>query len=560
MEQRDYHYYEAHAADVNLEEITSSAKNANILQRLRDGDRALDSIVLCSLRTTFNWLFVVEQIHLCRSLGFGLEFVIREDDNLGWLGYFIGKSDCLKQFRIDYLPEGEQQIHAFLGGIARSQCIRNIGVSSLSNDRFTSIIRVLRNQSQLEGLTIDESHDVGPDAWSELRTPVESGVWKLKYLFLSRNNYFGNEGLNILSNGLRGIGSSLETLRLYHNSIGNEGLLAVVEALHTCTCLKHLDLSYNDFSSAASGLGSLSDCLQLTPVTLDYLELRYCCINNEGLQELAKVSYQCKGLDLDGNHSISSSGLTYLATALQSESCCLENLYLFGMLVGDDSVEALAAGLKGNQSLTCLHLLNPDSIDVSVTAAGWFALSAALCDTSSIKNTYDSNHILHDFWSEFWNGNDHIIANNDEDVVVYLRLNEEHPQYTARCKILMTHPHLHMQPLLQWGLKFLPLAVAWFERAKPCTALTIFDCDPDLRRRVLEESDETFESRKLTTMYEFVRGMPMEVMKRRKKLIESVCDDNGEIARIDERYRHALEQRDKEIEQLQEEIRRLKGL
>jgi hypothetical protein len=91
---------------------------------------------------------------------------------------------------------------------------------------------------------------VGPDGWSELRTFLESGVWKLKYLSLSRNNFFGNEGLNILSNGLRGIGSSLETLWLNHNSIGNEGLLAVVEALHTCTCLKHLDLSYNDFSSA----------------------------------------------------------------------------------------------------------------------------------------------------------------------------------------------------------------------------------------------------------------------------------------------------------------------
>ena len=128
MEQRDYHYlYEAHAADVNLEEITSSAKNANILQRLRVGDRALDCIVLRS----------VERSYHCR----GLEFVIREDDNLGWLGYFIGKSDCLKQFLIDYLPEGEKQIHAFLGGIARSQCIRYIAVSSLSNDTFTSIIR-----------------------------------------------------------------------------------------------------------------------------------------------------------------------------------------------------------------------------------------------------------------------------------------------------------------------------------------------------------------------------------------------------------------------------------
>jgi len=29
MERRDYSYYETHAADINLEEITSSAKNAN---------------------------------------------------------------------------------------------------------------------------------------------------------------------------------------------------------------------------------------------------------------------------------------------------------------------------------------------------------------------------------------------------------------------------------------------------------------------------------------------------------------------------------------------------
>ena len=41
-------------------------------------------------------------------------------------------------------------------------------------------------------------------------------------------------------------------------------------------------------------------------------------------------------------------------------------------------------------------------------------------------------------------------------------------------------------------------------------ALTIYDHDSDLRRRVLKESDEAFESRELTALYEFVRGMPDE--------------------------------------------------
>jgi len=60
------------------------------------------------------------------------------------------------------------------------------------------------------------------------------------------------------------------------------------------------------------------------------------------------------------------------------------------------------------------------------------------------------------------------------------------------------------------GFEVSPSAVAWFERAKPCMVLTIYDNDSDLRRCVLKESDEAFESRELTALYEFVRGMPDE--------------------------------------------------
>eukprot|EP00984_Skeletonema_dohrnii_P029687 scaffold20524_cov85-Skeletonema_dohrnii-CCMP3373.AAC.7 len=104
-------------------------------------------------------------------------------------------------------------------------------------------------------------------------------------------------------------------------------------------------------------------------------------------------------------------------------------------------------------------------------------------------------------------------------------------------------------------------------KSKAMYALTIYDEGLDSGRRVLEVSEDAFQSRALTAMFEFIRGMPMEVMKRRKELIVAAYGDNDEIARIDERYREALEQRDRKIEerdrrieQLEEEIMRLRGL
>eukprot|EP00984_Skeletonema_dohrnii_P019209 scaffold9129_cov78-Skeletonema_dohrnii-CCMP3373.AAC.2 len=544
MEHRDYNYYEANAATVNMGEITSSAVNVCTLHRLRDGDDNLNHLYLG-----------VE--------GCIMEIAFREGDDLGWWGYFIGRSQCIQRLSIYYLPDGEEG-HALLGGISRSQSIRDIGIHDVSNDTFTSIMRALHRLSQLEKLTIDGNNTVGPYGWSKLRTLLESGVCKLKELDLRGNNYIGNEGLDVLSNGLRGIGSSLKVLRLIDISIGNEGLLTVVQALQNCTSLdlETLQLSHNNFSSAAAGLSSLSDWLRRDEVNLQYLKLSYCRINDEGLHELFQGVANCEVLDLDGNETITSTGLSYLYSSIRSDRCRLETLDLRGIPVGDNEMEVLARGLTDNRSVRNLYLEDLGD-DISVTSSGWIAFSRALCDTSSVNSTYLSNHNICDVWDE----DDGETIPHQDIFKKYLRLNGEHPQYAARCKILMSHPHLDMGPLLHWGLKFLPLAVAWFERAKPCTTLTIYDEDPDLRRLVLDESDEAFESRELTAMFEFVRGMPMEVMKRRKELIVAAYDDNDEIARIDERYREALEQRDRKIEerdrkieQLEEEIMRLRGL
>jgi len=544
MDNRDYNYYEENAASIKLEEITSSEDNAIILRRLRDGDDKLRHLTLGSQGLT--------------------KFHIGQGNDLGWLGYFIGKSVILLSLDIWDFPvyEGvEQQIHAFMDGIARNQSIRKISTSNLGNYGSTAIVRALGSWSQLEELVYGFNMIYGPNGCSALGTLLESGVLKLKKLRIAPLNDIGDDGVASLTNGLKSIGSSLKELELIENSIGNEGLLALMTGLESCTSLERLNLSSNDFSLASAGLGSLSDWLQTAVLNLDELRLSHCAITDEGLQTLAEgAANHSKDLALTGNDSITVSGLKYLSTSLQSESCRLEKLDLSYVGIGDDGAEVLARGLIGNTSLRCLplHVDVENEDEIAITPAGWSAFSTALCDTSSVNNTYLSNHTI----QELWHCGAFDFIDIDEDIVQYLRLNKAHPQYAARCKILMNHAHLDMTPLLQWELKCLPLAVGWFERATICTTLSIHNSNPDSSRRILEESKEVFQSRILTALYEFVRGVPKKVLERRDELaLVAVYDDK--IAMVEEekkRIQEDVESRKRKITQLEEENKRLRGI
>jgi Ran GTPase-activating protein (RanGAP) involved in mRNA processing and transport len=285
MESRDYNYYEANAADVILEDITSSEYNRQILQQLRDDDLSLMScrrignkIVNRITISTDGRLYFEERRRL---------FLIKEGDDLGWLGYFIGKSVKLHCLNIRELPadEGRQQIDAFFDGLARNQSIRGISCSRLGHYGSTALLRALGNLSQLEELSYSGTNFTR-NGCSALGTLLESGVCKLKELYFYRNN-IGDDGAAALASGLRSIGPFLKTLGLSNNSIGNEGLLALVTALECCTSLEELDLSNNDFSLATAGLRSLSDWLQSNQMDLKHLDVESCGINDEGLQALS---------------------------------------------------------------------------------------------------------------------------------------------------------------------------------------------------------------------------------------------------------------------------------
>jgi len=395
---------------------------------------------------------------------------------------------------------------------------------------------------------------------------LRSGTMNLKELHLV--GAIGDVGIASLEHVFTRIGPFLKTLVLLHISFGNDGLMTLVRALDNCTGLERLDLSENDFSLAAAGLGSLSDWLQRKQTKLKELDLFECGINDDGLQALAEVANHCEELRLSYNDSITATGLIHLSRVLLSARCRLQCVSLNGMDIGDDGAEALGVGLAGNQSLRRLHF---DNTDTNLTVRDWSAFSTVLCDTSSINNTYLSNHHYVGELYDDYEDDDDII--DESRVLVYSRLNEQHPQYAAKCKILMSHPHLDMKTFLRCDLKFLPLAVAWFERAKPCTTSTIRNS----KGRVLlaGESDEAFQSRELTAMYEFVRERSTDVLERREALISEAWKDQitmakEEIKRLAKdkesllkdynRLRENIEQRGEKIAQLEEENRRLAGL
>ncbi len=54
------------------------------------------------------------------------KFVVREEDNLGWLGYFVGRSNSLTELSIEHLPREGERIHAFFAGVERNSSIENL--------------------------------------------------------------------------------------------------------------------------------------------------------------------------------------------------------------------------------------------------------------------------------------------------------------------------------------------------------------------------------------------------------------------------------------------------
>ena len=194
-----------------------------------------------------------------------------------------------------------------------------------------------------------------------------------------------------------------------------------------------------------------------------------------------------------------------LASVFQSERSNLECLDVFQTRICADGVTALTAGLAGNITLKKLGFHAE-----GIPEESWPEFHMLLCNISSIKSTYESNRTTRI--------NIHVNLGLVPTIVVdaiVLKNSIDNWQEVAMCKILMHNPIIDMKPFInlfdghdagledgeelldKQKLKMLPIVMSWFQRVET------------MPYSLVNESLKLFQSRKLSSMYQFVREMPM---------------------------------------------------
>jgi len=272
--------------------------------------------------------------------------------------------------------------------------------------------------------------------------------------------------------------NNLTLLRIESASLENEGEHVIATTLRRCTNLQELELF---------GCSNISD-EQLLPIvetmrgraSLEILDLEYNRIGNAGCEVLATlledpISNLCT-LDLTGNE-FDNAGTTILANSL-ANNAKLRKLYLGALPQGVHDV-----------------------------------FSGLLCNTSSVNQTYLSNHTLEEVTTP--NGTafaeevttQHDMSFTGAHLASLLQLNMgPNKSHVAIKKVLKYHPNIDMEPLFHWNtegegerdLKALPYIIEWFEKAGEAVADD-------------EGGEESYniEGRKLSAIYQFAQAMPL---------------------------------------------------
>jgi len=115
---------------------------------------------------------------------------------------------------------------------------------------------------------------------------------------------------------------------------------------------------------------------------------------------------------------------------------------------------------------------------------------------------------------------------------------------------LQNHNDFDMLPFFEWEFKVLPLVLGWLERASVC----------DMPR----DFEPNIDKRKLSTIYQFVRGMPvLYVETRLRKELEDIKSEESQMEeKLEEEQRRLLqefEQRKQYLQDRKESIKKILG-
>ena len=143
---------------------------------------------------------------------------------------------------------------------------------------------------------------------------------------------------------------------------------------------------------------------------------------------------------------------------LLNPNSALKELVLTGNTINDDIISAFASALTNNNQLRNIQFGHYGNTS-PVTSVGNDAFSRMLCDTSTILNTFNSNHTLASTGFSF---------QFSEDIYPLLSINQKNSiRQAARIKILNSHfsgSYINIQVFTEMKLNVLPTAISWMGR------------------------------------------------------------------------------------------------
>jgi hypothetical protein len=408
------------------------------------------------------------------------------------VGFDLGRGGCaalasssLTELHLGcYVNINEEGARVFATGLARNTTLKVLEIKSsrkFTDISWQTIFNAFRT-CKVESLVLDFNRLTDTTIQSLSNALPHNNT--LKLLNLSHNKEISNAGWAALFTVLWHPNSALEKLDVSYNSIGDVGVNALTNALESNCMLKELIIVGNPGVTPA-GWVNFSTVLQNPTSALEVINVSNDSINDEVINSFAlALSENCmlKKMTFYANDIVTPTGWVNLSNILRNPTSALEVLTVCSSSINDEVMHSFAGALSNNNTLRELDFLD-FSFD-EITSDVHAAMTNVLCDTSSILNTFNSNHTLTKLQSIY------SAISLPNDLLSLLKINRVNSvSQAARLKIITMHfngSEINMQPFMEMTLCVRPHAIAWM--AKDMYLFGLLRAMPSL----LEQSNDLF--------------------------------------------------------------------